>query len=98
MLTGWGVPGSIARILAGAIIGALAAIAAMSQSGCTATLDVYPDGGRWRLSGQAAAVLHPAIRTSCPTNSLKKPFLHWKGFFLGGVFRFLLLFGAKGAA
>ena len=46
VLTGWGVPGSIARILAGAIIGALAAIAAMSQSGCTATLDVYPDGGR----------------------------------------------------
>lgn len=33
VLTGWGVPGGIARILAGAIIGALAAIVAMSQIG-----------------------------------------------------------------
>ena len=36
LLTGWGVPGSIARILAGAAIGAIAAIVATTANGCTA--------------------------------------------------------------
>ena len=51
VLTGWGVPGSIARILAGAIVGALAAIAAMSQSGCSVSVDVLPDSSQhWECS------------------------------------------------
>lgn len=33
LLTGWGVPGAVARIIAGAIIGAVAAYLALSQSG-----------------------------------------------------------------
>lgn len=39
LLTGWGVPGSLARILAGAIIGALSALWALSQTGCVAEAD-----------------------------------------------------------
>ncbi len=35
LLTGWGVPGSIARIAAGAIIGALAAAYALLNTSCT---------------------------------------------------------------
>lgn len=35
LLTGWGIPGSVARILAGAIVGAVAAWVAFSQSACT---------------------------------------------------------------
>ncbi|MGN0836204.1 MAG: hypothetical protein ACI4OS_02080 [Akkermansia sp.] len=37
LLTGWGIPGTIARIVAGAIIGALATAAALGSSGCTAS-------------------------------------------------------------
>lgn len=44
LFTGWGIPGGIARILAGAVIGALAAVAIMSQSGCTVKLDIMPSG------------------------------------------------------
>lgn len=36
LFTGWGVPGSVARILAGAVLGALSALWAVAQSGCTA--------------------------------------------------------------
>lgn len=46
LFTGWGVPGSVARILAGAIIGALAAVACMSQSGCSVRVDMLPDGAQ----------------------------------------------------
>lgn len=43
LLTGWGVPGGIARIIAGAILGALGALAALTQSGCTATAELKPE-------------------------------------------------------
>ena len=46
LFAGWGVPGGIARILAGAVIGALAALAALTQSGCTAD---YQQVGSWML-------------------------------------------------
>ena len=44
LFTGWGVPGSLARILTGAILGALSALWALSQSGCVAEYTQYPDG------------------------------------------------------
>lgn len=44
LFTGWGVPGSLARILAGAALGALSALWALSQSGCTAAWSRSPDG------------------------------------------------------
>lgn len=44
LLTGWGVPGSVARILAGAIIGAVAAYVTLTQSSCTATYNQTADG------------------------------------------------------
>lgn len=44
LFTGWGVPGGIARILAGAVIGALAALAALAQSGCSADYHQSADG------------------------------------------------------
>lgn len=44
LFAGWGVPGGIARILAGAVIGALAALAALTQSGCTADYHQNADG------------------------------------------------------
>ena len=44
VLTGWGVPGALARILAGAIVGAVAAWVAFSQSGCTADYSQNADG------------------------------------------------------
>lgn len=36
LLTGWGVPANWARIITGAIIGAVAAVVAMTGTGCTA--------------------------------------------------------------
>ena len=44
LLTGWGIPGSVARILAGAIIGAVAAYVTLTQSGCTADFRQTADG------------------------------------------------------
>lgn len=37
LLTGWGIPGTIARIIAGAIVGAIATAAALTGTGCTAS-------------------------------------------------------------
>ena len=37
LLTGWGIPGTIARIIAGAIVGAIATAAAFTGTGCTAS-------------------------------------------------------------
>ncbi len=36
LLTGWGVPANWARVIGGAVIGALAAVAAVYGTGCTA--------------------------------------------------------------
>lgn len=36
LLTGWGIPGTIARIIAGAIIGAICAAYSLTGTGCTA--------------------------------------------------------------
>lgn len=47
LFTGWGVPGSLARILAGAVLGALSALWALSQAGCTAEWTQSPDGSAW---------------------------------------------------
>ena len=44
LFSGWGVPGGIARILAGAVIGALAALAALTQGGCTADFHQRAEG------------------------------------------------------
>lgn len=44
ILTGWGLPGSLARILAGAILGALSALWAVSQTGCLAEWTQGADG------------------------------------------------------
>lgn len=35
LLTGWGIPGTIARILAGAIVGAIATAVALTGTDCT---------------------------------------------------------------
>lgn len=48
LLTGWGIPGSLARIIAGALLGALSAICVLSQSGCLAEwTQSGADGGSW---------------------------------------------------
>lgn len=44
LLTGWGIPGTIARILAGAIIGAICAAYAITGTGCTAAYTQTADG------------------------------------------------------
>lgn len=44
LLTGWGVPANWARVITGAIIGAAAAIAVMTGTGCTAGYTQKADG------------------------------------------------------
>lgn len=39
LLTGWGIPANWARLLAGAIIGAIFALISISQSSCTSAVD-----------------------------------------------------------
>ena len=48
LFTGWGVPGGLARIIAGAILGALSALWALSQTGCTAEWPPCPYGSSIR--------------------------------------------------
>ena len=44
VLTGWGIPGSLARVLAGAIVGALAAWYVVTSTGCSVSYTQLPDG------------------------------------------------------
>lgn len=44
LLTGWGVPANWARVITGAIIGAVAAYVTLTQSSCTATYNQTADG------------------------------------------------------
>lgn len=44
VLTGWGVPGTLARIIAGAIVGAVAGWYLATASGCTVSYTKLPDG------------------------------------------------------
>lgn len=44
ILTGWGVPANWARVITGAIIGAVAAYVTLTQTGCTATYNKTADG------------------------------------------------------
>ncbi len=44
LLTGWGVRDAWAKIIAGAIIGALAAAGILTQTGCSMNLTKLPDG------------------------------------------------------
>lgn len=63
LLSGWGVPGGIARILAGAIIGALAALYALSAAGGPAGYSQNAAGDR-SFSG---SVVLPDPLTITPT-------------------------------
>lgn len=44
LLSGWGIKESWAKIIAGAIIGALAAMGALTQTGCTASYSQSAEG------------------------------------------------------
>ena len=44
VLTGWGVPGTLARVLAGAIVGAVAGWYLATATGCTVSYTKLPDG------------------------------------------------------
>lgn len=44
VLTGWGVPGMLARVLAGAIVGAVAGWYLATATGCTVSYTKLPDG------------------------------------------------------
>ncbi len=44
LLTGWGIPGGIARILTGAAIGAALAVASLLEQSCTARYSKTADG------------------------------------------------------
>lgn len=44
LLTGWGVPANWARVITGAIIGAVATVVAMTSTGCTASYTQTADG------------------------------------------------------
>lgn len=60
LFTGWGVPGGLARILAGAVLGALSALWALSQSGCLAEWSQSAHGATTSWQGRLAL---PPVRT-----------------------------------
>lgn len=62
LLSGWGVPGGIARIIAGGIIGALAALYALSSTGCTASYAQNAEGDR----SYSASIVLPEPITVTP--------------------------------
>ncbi len=54
LFTGWGVPANWARVIAGAIVGAMAAIVAMLGTGCTA---VYKQTASGDIEYRGAVVI-----------------------------------------
>lgn len=48
LLTGWGISESWAKIIAGAIIGALIAAGALTATGCVTTYEQTADGIHWQ--------------------------------------------------
>lgn len=61
LLSGWGVPGGIARIIAGGIIGAFAALYALGATGCTTS---YSQNAQGEVSYSGSLVLpEPVILT-----------------------------------
>ncbi len=58
LLTGWGVKESWAKVIAGAVIGALIAAGLLTQSGCTVSASQSADGS-WNYSGE---LVQPIIR------------------------------------
>lgn len=50
LLSGWGIRESWAKIIAGAVIGALCAAGVLSLDGCTASMSQAADGS-WQYSG-----------------------------------------------
>ena len=61
LLTGWGVPANWARIITGAIIGAVAAIAAMTGTGCTASYTQKADG-TIQYNGALVPIVEPTSK------------------------------------
>lgn len=55
LLTGWGIKESWAKIIAGAVIGALAAAGLLASEGCTVTASQGADGA-WSYSGEVIPV------------------------------------------
>lgn len=51
LFTGWGVPASWAKFIAGAIIGGFVAIGALSASGCSAVIDQTTEDGTFHYEG-----------------------------------------------
>lgn len=58
LLTGWGIKECWAKVIAGAVIGALAAAGLLTQSGCTVTATQGADGA-WSYSGE---MVSPVVR------------------------------------
>lgn len=61
LLTGWGVPANWARVIAGAIIGAVAAIAATTGTGCTASYTQTADGAI-QYNGALVPIVEPTSK------------------------------------
>ena len=61
LLTGWGVPANWARVITGAIIGAGAAIAAMTSTGCTASYTQKADG-TIQYNGALVPIVEPTSK------------------------------------
>lgn len=58
LLTGWGIKRSWAQYIAAAVVGAVAAVIALSQAGCTVTAAQGADGA-WMYAGELVA---PVVR------------------------------------
>lgn len=58
LLTGWGIKRCWAQYIAAAVVGAVAAVLALSQAGCTVTAAQGADGS-WTYAGELVA---PVVR------------------------------------
>lgn len=65
ILTGWGIKESWAKIIAGAIIGALIAAGAITSTSCTATGNITPE--QVQRGKTVAALLHEAAHAATGT-------------------------------
>lgn len=62
LLTGWGIKESWAKIIAGAIIGALTAAGAMTLSGCGTTVTVSSEQGMLQVDSKGVIIYTPPVQ------------------------------------
>ena len=72
LLTGWGIKESWAKVIAGAVIGALVAAGILTQPGCAHSVDVSPNRTEVCKDGSCLVIEQGLFKASRPCTTILK--------------------------